>query len=166
MSKLYAYHTRFWTKERIGKAAQLKLTPLEITTLASIVEEETLVAKEKPVIAGVYINRLRRGMALGADPTVKFATGNFMLKRILLKHIRETAASPYNTYAHTGLPPGPICTPMDETIDAVLNAVSHEYLYFCAAPGYSGTHNFARNDREHLRNANAYQEWLDKEGIR
>jgi UPF0755 protein len=105
-------------------------------------------------------------MPLGADPTVKFATGDFQLKRILLKHIKETATSPYNTYTNKGLPPGPICTPMDETIDAVLNATAHEFLFFCAAPGYTGRHNFAATDKEHLKNARAYHSWLNEKGIR
>jgi UPF0755 protein len=166
LQKLYTYHQDFWDKKRMLKAKTLGLTPLEVTTLASIVEEETLVNEEKSVIAGVYMNRLRKKMPLGADPTVKFATGDFTLKRIFIKHIKETAGSPYNTYTHTGLPPGPICTPMDNTIDAVLNASRHEFLFFCAAPDYSGRHKFAITDKQHLQNAKEYQNWLNQKGIR
>jgi UPF0755 protein len=166
IKKLFVYHQQFWNTVRMKKARNLGLMPLEITTLASIVDEETLANEEKPIIAGVYLNRLKKSMPLGADPTVKFATGDFQLKRILLKHIKETATSPYNTYTNKGLPPGPICTPMDETIDAVLNATAHEFLFFCAAPGYTGRHNFAATDKEHLKNARAYQSWLNEKGIR
>jgi UPF0755 protein len=166
LKKIYNYHHLFWNASRLAKASALGLSPLEITTLASIVDEETLQAEEKSVIAGVYLNRMKKGMPLGADPTIKFATGDFALKRILQKHIKETAKSPYNTYTNKGLPPGPICTPMDETIDAVLNAAKHDYLFFCAAPGFQGRHKFAKSDKEHLLNANAYQRWLNTEGIR
>jgi UPF0755 protein len=166
LKKIYDYHQDFWNEERKAKAEALGLTPLQVTSLASIVEEETLVNQEKPVIARVYLNRLNKNMPLGADPTVKFATGNFELKRILLKHIRETAQSPYNTYTNKGLPPSPICTPQDATIDAVLNPDDNEYLFFCAAPGYKGTHKFAVTDKEHLENARTYQQWLNEEGIR
>lgn len=166
LKKIYDYHLDFWNEERKAKAEALGLTPLQVTSLASIVEEETLVNQEKPVIARVYLNRLNKNMPLGADPTVKFATGNFELKRILLKHINETANSPFNTYTNKGLPPGPICTPQDATIDAVLNPDDNEYLFFCAAPGYKGTHKFAATDKEHLENARTYQQWLNEEGIR
>jgi UPF0755 protein len=166
LNKMYIYHQKFWNEERIAKAKQLGLTPLEATTLASIVEEETLREDEKPVIARVYLNRLNKRMPLGADPTVKYATGDFSLRRILLKHINGTAQSPYNTYKHIGLPPGPICTPQDATIDAVLNPDENNYLFFCAAPGYNGRHKFAETDKAHLLNARAYQQWLNEEGIR
>lgn len=166
VDKLYEYHQRFWNEERREKARRLGLTPLQVTALASIVDEETLVKEEKAVIARVYLNRLEKNMPLGADPTVKFATGDFTLRRILIKHIKETAKSPYNTYMNKGLPPGPICTPQDATIDAVLNPDQHDYLFFCAAPGYNGRHNFAKTDREHLANARIYQQWLNEQGIR
>lgn len=164
--KLYEYHERFWDNERKEKAKQLGLTPLQATALASIVEEETLASEEKPVIARVYLNRLEKNMPLGADPTVKFATGDFTLKRILHKHIKETAQSPYNTYMNKGLPPGPICTPQDATIDAVLNPDQNDYLFFCAAPGFTGRHYFAKTDQEHVKNARIYQQWLNEQGIR
>jgi UPF0755 protein len=166
INKLYEYHQRFWNEDRKAKAAQLGLTPLQVTALASIVEEETLVNEEKPIIAKVYLNRLKKDMALGADPTVKFATGDFTLRRILLKHIKETAQSPYNTYMNKGLPPGPICTPQDATIDAVLNPDQNDYLFFCAAPGFTGRHYFAKTDQEHVKNARIYQQWLNEQGIR
>jgi len=166
LKKMHDYHTSFWNERRQAKAQELGLTSLQATTLASIVEEETLVDEEKPVIARVYLNRLAKGMPLGADPTVKFATGDFSLRRIMLKHIKATAQSPYNTYINKGLPPGPICTPQDATIDAVLNPDDNDYLFFCAAPGYNGTHKFAVNDKEHLENARIYQQWLNNEGIR
>ena len=166
MEKLKKQHEKFWNNERIDKAVQLALTPVQVYILASIVEEETLQADEKSLIAGVYLNRLRKGMYLGADPTVKFAVGDFSLKRILMGHINGTASNPYNTYKNKGLPPGPICTPSASTIDAVLNLQPSNYLYFCARPDGSGRHAFAETDAEHLKNAKAYQEWLNKAGIR
>ncbi len=166
MEKLQKQHEKFWNKERIDKAVQLALTPVQVYILASIVEEETLQADEKSLIAGVYLNRLRKGMYLGADPTVKFAVGDFSLKRILMGHINGTASNPYNTYKNKGLPPGPICSPSASTIDAVLNLQPSNYLYFCARPDGSGRHAFAETDTEHLKNAKAYQEWLNKAGIR
>ena len=129
--------------------------------LASIVEEETLRNDEKPTVASVYLNRMRRGMNLGADPTVKYALRDFGIKRILFKHIDASAASPYNTYRNKGLPPGPICTPSVKSIDAVLAAETTDYLYFCARPDFSGYHAFASRDLEHMRNARAYQAFLD-----
>jgi UPF0755 protein len=166
LKKMYQSHLKFWDAARKKKAEKLGLTPLQVTTLASIVEEETLAASEKPLIASVYLNRLQKNMPLGADPTVKFATGNFQLKRILLTHIKNTFTSPYNTYTNKGLPPGPICTPQEATIDSVLNVKQTDYLFFCAAPGFTGTHRFSSSDKEHLRNARIYQQWLDSVGIR
>lgn len=151
----------FWNAERKAKAAKLGLTPEQVYALASIVEEETNKHDEKPVIASVYLNRYRKGMPLGADPTVKFATGDFGLKRILLRHIEETAASPYNTYKNPGIPPGPICTPSVKSIEAVLAPADTEYLFFCAKSDFSGYHAFAKDDKEHMRNARAYQKALD-----
>ena len=154
-------HERFWSKERLDKAAALGLQPEEVYILASIVEEETNKLDEKPRIAAVYLNRMKKGMNLGADPTVKFALRDFGLKRILFKHIDAAAASPYNTYRHNGLPPGPICTPSAKTIDAVLAAEQNDYLFFCARPDFSGYHAFAATDKEHMQNAKAYQAFLD-----
>ena len=129
VKRLLDYRNRFWNKERRAKAAALGLSPAEVATEASIVEEETAKADEKPKVARLYLNRLRKGMKLQADPTVKFATGDFKLRRILGKHL--AIESPYNTYKHTGLPPGPIRVPASATIDAVLNAPEHNYIYIC-----------------------------------
>ncbi len=131
----------------------------EITILASIVEEETNYGPEKPLIASVYLNRLRRGMPLQADPTVKYAVGDFTLRRILNRHLG--VESPFNTYLHAGLPPAPICLPSKATIKAVLNAPETLYLYFCASPAMDGTHRFAATLAEHNRNAAAFHRALD-----
>ncbi len=157
-------YKRFWTEDRVHKAKQLGLSPLEVITLASIVEEETYRANEKSRIAGVYLNRVKKGMRLEADPTVKYAVGDFTLKRILKVHTR--VESPYNTYRNKGLPPGPICIPSLETIEAALNAEQHNYLYFCANADFSGNHNFAATYSQHLANARAYRAELNKRKIR
>lgn len=158
--KLYKNHQKFWDEERRAKAARLQLTPKEVYIMASIVEEETNKQSDKGKIASVYINRLQRGMPLQADPTVKYALGNFGLTRLLHKHLE--VASPYNTYRNPGLPPGPICTPSRKTIEAVLNAPETDYLYFVAKPDFSGYSNFAVNYREHQDYARAYRQALDK----
>ena len=136
----------------------------EIIILASIVEEETNNNAEKPLIASVYLNRLRRGMPLQADPTVKYAVGDFTLRRILHKHL--AADSPFNTYLHTGLPPAPICLPSKVTIKAVLNAPETNYIYFCASDKMDGTHRFAATLAEHQRNAAAFHRALDQRGVK
>ena len=159
--KLYNEKEVFWNDDRRKKASQLGLTNEEVYILASIVEEETNKNDEKPIVASVYLNRLNKGMALGADPTIKFALKDFGLKRIRLKHIEASASSPYNTYRNKGLPPGPICTPSIKTIDAVLDAQKTAYLFFCARADFSGYHSFAANYEDHMRNANAYQKALD-----
>jgi len=127
--------------------------------LSSIVEEETNKQEDKGKIASVYLNRLRSGIKLAADPTIKFALRDFGLKRIFFKHI--SYPSPYNTYLNAGLPPGPICTPSIKTIDEVLNAPATNYLYFVAKPDFSGYSNFATSYQEHKKNAKAYQQALD-----
>ncbi len=154
----------FWNEDRITKLSHTKLSRQEVITLASIVDEETNATEEMPTIAGVYINRLKIGMPLQADPTVKFAIGDFSLKRILTRHTKID--SPYNTYQNQGLPPGPICMPSVAAIDAVLNYTEHKYLYFCAKEDFSGRHNFARTLAEHNRNARAYAAALDRANIR
>lgn len=164
-NKLNEQRKKFWTAERKQKAHQLGLTEEQVYVLASIVEEETIRHDEKPAIASVYLNRLNKGMYLGADPTVKFAVGDFSLKRILFVHINSTATSPYNTYKNKGLPPGPICTASETTIDAVLNPKQTDYLFFCAKPNGNGYHAFAATDTEHVQNAKAYQQWLDSLNI-
>lgn len=150
---------KFWNEERQKKAAALGLTYKQVYTLASIVEEETNAESDKGKIASVYLNRMQKGMNLGADPTVKFALKNFGLKRIYQKHL--LVESPYNTYRNAGLPPGPICTPSIKTIDAVLDAPATSYLYFVAKPELDGYSNFASTYEEHLRYAKAYQRALD-----
>lgn len=152
---------KFWTEERLQKARNMGLTPVEVYTMASIIAEETNKYDEMPLMASVYLNRVNKGMRLGADPTIKFAGRNFAAKRVTLKMIAETAESPYNTYRNSGLPPGPICTPSVKTLDAVLNVAKTDYLYFCAKADFSGYHAFAATDIEHLKNARAYQKALD-----
>jgi UPF0755 protein len=157
--KLYDEQEKFWNDERRRKATGLNLSPAQAYTLASIIEEETNMQEDKGKIASVYLNRLETGMKLGADPTVKFAMKDFGLKRIYFKHLQFQ--SPYNTYQHPGLPPGPICTPSSKTIDAVLNAPTTAYLYFVAKPDLNGYSNFAATYEEHMRFAKQYQQALD-----
>lgn len=163
LQRMAREHERFWNKERRDKAMALGMTPTEVATLASIVEEETNDKAEKPVVAGLYINRLHRGIPLQADPTVRFAVGDFGKQRITYADL--SVDSPYNTYLHTGLPPGPIRIATPEGLDAVLNYTRHNYLYMCAKEDFSGRHNFASNYAEHLRNARRYQQELNKRKI-
>lgn len=156
-------HDSFWTQARKDRAQAIGLTPDEVSTLASIVEEETNDKAEMPVVAGLYLNRLRKGMPLQADPTVKFAMQDFTLRRILTKHL--LTESPYNTYKHPGLPPGPIRIPSVAGLESVLNYTRHHYLYMCAKEDFSGTHNFARTLAEHQRNAQRYRQALNKRKI-
>jgi UPF0755 protein len=159
--KMDAKYKAWWTPARVELAASKGLTPITATILASIVEEETNATTDKGKIASVYLNRMAKGIRLGADPTVKFALRDFELKRIYDKDLK--VESPYNTYLHEGLPPGPICTPSSQTLEAVLRAPSTDYLYFVAKPGNSGYSNFATTYKQHLENAKAYQEWLDRQ---
>ena len=159
MDRMAKEYDRFWTENRRQKARDANLTPLQVITLASIIEEETQMDSEKPTIAGVYINRLNIGMLLQADPTIKYAAGDFTIRRVLNRH--KEIQSPYNTYRNTGLPPGPICIPSIASIDAVLNYTKHDYLFFCAKEDFSGYHNFARTLQQHNRNAQAYQKALN-----
>ncbi|NSL87794.1 endolytic transglycosylase MltG [Chitinophaga solisilvae] len=161
--KLNREREEFWTDERKQKAAALGLTPVQVTILASIVDEESNKLDEKPIIASVYLNRFRKGMRLQADPTVKFALQDFALKRIREGHTQFD--SPYNTYRYAGLPPGPICTPSEKTLKAVLNTPETDYLYFCARADFSGYHAFAATYAEHLENARKYQAELNKRGF-
>ena len=156
-------HDRFWKGDREQKAARMQLTPEEVCTLASIIDEETANNAEKPMIAGMYLNRLHEPMPLQADPTIKFALKQFELKRIYNKLL--DVESPYNTYRNEGLPPGPIKIASVKGIDAVLNYVRHDYLYMCAKEDFSGTHNFARTYKEHLQNAARYTKALNERGI-
>ena len=164
MERMLKEHAAFWNDERLDKAKAAGLTPNEVCTLASIVDEETANTAEKPMIAGMYINRLRTDMPLQADPTVKFAMKNFALRRIYRDMLLFD--SPYNTYRNVGLPPGPIKIASVKGIDAVLNYVEHEYLYMCAKEDFSGTHNFAVTYNEHLRNAARYAAALNRRGIK
>jgi UPF0755 protein len=157
-------YERFWNDERKKKAEEINLTPVEITTLASIVQAETAKNEELKTIAGLYINRLNRGMFLQADPTVKFAVGDFALKRILYVHLEID--SPYNTYKYIGLPPGPINFPETSAINAVLNYEKNKYYYMCAKEDFSGYHNFAATLSEHNRNAAKYRAALDRNKIK
>lgn len=157
--RMYREYNRFWSAERKAKAAQLQMSPLEVSTLASIVQAETNKSDERPVVAGVYINRLERNMPLQADPTLLFALGDFSIRRVL--NVHKEVESPYNTYKYTGLPPGPINLPEISSLDAVLNYQEHNYLYFCAKEDFSGYHAFARTLREHLNNARRYQNALN-----
>ena len=161
--RMKAEYNRFWDKDRKAKAETLGLTPVEVITIASIVQEETIKEEEKPVIAGLYINRIRKGMLLQADPTIKYALGDFSVKRILTKYL--DIDSPYNTYKYAGLPPGPINFPEVSSIDAVLNADQNKYLYMCAREDFSGYHNFARTLHEHVQNAKRYQQALNDRQI-
>jgi peptidoglycan lytic transglycosylase G len=153
----------FWNDDRMAKAKEKGLSPIEVSTLASIIDDEVAKVDEKPRIAGVYLNRLKRGIPLQACPTIKFALNDFTITRVLYKHLQID--SPYNTYKHRGFPPGPIGCPSIEGIDAVLNAEKHNYLYFAAKADFSGYHNFSRSLAEHNRYAAAYQRELNKRKI-
>ncbi len=157
-------YDRFWTPERDALRHRSGLSRLEVLTLASIVTEETRKSDEMARVAGVYVNRLRRGIPLQADPTVKYALQDFSLRRILFVHLKYP--SPYNTYINKGLPPSPICMPSVEAINAVLNFEKHNYLYFCARPTFDGYHNFAKSLAEHNANARAYSAELNRRKIR
>jgi UPF0755 protein len=160
MQKLKEGEEKFWNvNNRLQLAQEQGLTPRQVYTIASIVEEETNKDDEKGTVASVYINRMNKGMPLGADPTVKYALRDFAIKRIYYKHL--AVESPYNTYRYKGLPPGPICTPSKATIDAVLNAPKTDYLFFVAKSDFSGYHHFSNNFAEHDRYAKEYQRALD-----
>ena len=159
MERMKREHDAYWTKERQQKADALGLTPVEVATLASIIDEETSNDGEKPMIAGMYLNRLKQGMLLQADPTVKFALQDFSLRRILNKHL--TVDSPYNTYRYRGLPPGPIRCPAPATIDMVLNAPKTDYLFMCASPELNNTHIFSSSYSGHAAAAHQYRHTMD-----
>ena len=163
VERMYKEYKRFWTEERDAKRKRSGLSRIEVATLASIVYEETRKVDEMPRVAGVYINRLKKGMPLQADPTIKYAMQDFGLRRILKSYLKTP--SPYNTYINKGLPPSPICMPSVEAIDAVLNFEKHEYLYFCARHTFDGYHNFAKSYSQHLENARLYQRELNKRKI-
>jgi UPF0755 protein len=154
---------KFWNNSRIEKLKKLNLTKSEVITLASIVEKESNYFPERPLIASVYLNRVRKGMKLQADPTVVYAVGDFSINRVLDIHLKKD--SPYNTYFYSGLPPGPICIPSSNAIDAVLKNEKTSYIYFCAKEDFSGKHNFAANDIQHSINANKFRKALNKKKI-
>jgi UPF0755 protein len=164
VERMYKEYKNFWNGARDEKRKRTGLNRVEVATLASIVYEETRKVDEMPRVAGVYMNRLRTGMPLQADPTIKYAMQDFGLRRILNRHLKTP--SPYNTYINRGLPPSPICMPSVEAIDAVLNFEKHDYVFFCARPTFDGYHNFAKTYSEHLRNARAYQAELNKRNIK
>lgn len=164
IEKMGKNYNKVWNEERKAKAAELGLTPAEVMIICSIVDEETNKADDKGKIGRLYINRLKKGMKLQADPTVKFALGDFSLRRIRSNHLQ--VESPYNTYKVTGLPPGPIKTTSVATIDSVLNSKPNNYVYMCAKDDFSGYHVFASNYSDHLVNAKNYQKALNKRGIK
>lgn len=163
LERMKREYRKFWTAERQAQAEQLGMDPLQVCVLASIVEKETRVRQEMSTIAGVYLNRLQTGMLLQADPTVVFALRAFDKERILTRDLEVD--SPYNTYRYPGLPPGPITLPELHTLDAVLRAEKHDYLFFCARPDNSGAHAFAKTHNAHIINARKFRRWLDQRGI-
>ena len=163
LSRMKREYDLFWNESRKLKATASGLTTDQVATLASIIQEESNKNDEKPVIAGVYLNRLRKSWPLQADPTIRFALGDFSVRRILTAQL--SVESPYNTYVNLGLPPGPINIPEISSLDAVLNYVVHDYFYFCAKDDFSGYHNFAKTLSEHNRNALKYQAALNKKKI-
>lgn len=163
-AKMHTAYEKFWTPQRKQLAAAQNLTPIQVSILASIVDAEALHDDEMPRIAGLYLNRLKKGMHLQADPTVIFATGDFTIHRVLNKYLSNP--SPYNTYLHAGLPPGPIMMPSINAIKAVLKPESHSYIYMCAKEDFSGYHNFATNEAEHKANARRFQQALDERNIK
>ena len=163
IERLVLEHDRFWNGDRMTQAGAVGLTPEEVYVLASIVERETHLNEERRRLSGVYYNRLKKNIPLQADPTVLYALNDPTIKRVLYKHLE--VESPYNTYIHPGLPPGPICMPSMSSLLAALTPEQHDYYYFCAKPGAEG-HVFARTLSEHNRNARAYQQWLNSQGIR
>lgn len=163
MDRMQQESDRFWTDKRLRQCKALNLTPDEVVTLASIVEEESNKNDEKPDIASVYLNRIRKGMLLQADPTLKYAVGDFTLRRLLNKHMEVD--NPYNTYKYRGLPPGPICIPGQASIDAVLKNKKTDYLYFCAKSDFSGYHAFAKDLAQHNANAEAFHRELNRRKI-
>jgi UPF0755 protein len=158
IERMHTEFNKFWNEDRKNLAHSLNLKPIEVMTLASVVNAESVKKDEANIIAGLYINRLKRNIALQADPTLVFASGDFSLKRVL--NVHKEVDSPYNTYKYTGLPPGPINMPPIYAIDAVLSYAKHNYIYMCAKEDFSGYHNFAETLNEHINNANKYQRQL------
>ncbi|WP_461452143.1 endolytic transglycosylase MltG [Mucilaginibacter sp.] len=164
IKKMYGAYLKFWNPERTEKAKALGLSPVQVSILASIVDAEALHDDEMPTIAGLYLNRLKKGMKLESDPTVIFAENDFTIHRVLNKYL--TINSPYNTYLHTGLPPGPVMMPSTNAINSVLNYKKTDYIYMCAKADFSGYHAFATNVTDHLKNAHAFQQALNERNIK
>ncbi|MDN5289325.1 MAG: aminodeoxychorismate lyase [Mucilaginibacter sp.] len=162
--RMYANYEKFWTQERKQQAAALNLSPPEVSVLASIVDAEALHDDEMPAVAGLYLNRLKKGMTLDADPTVIFALNDFTIKRVLTRYLSYN--SPYNTYLHKGLPPGPIMMPSVNAVKAVLNYQKNDYIYMCAKADFSGYHAFATNVADHLVNAHKFHQALNDRNIK
>lgn len=163
VDRLLKESDKWWSEDRITKADMQGLTPEEAVVLASIVQSETKDLSEAPTVAGLYLNRLRKGNLLQADPTVVYALGDFTVRRVLREHLE--IESPYNTYLYKGLPPGTIMTPEPSFIESVLNAEEHDYLYMCAEPGGTNKHVFAKRYRDHIKNARKFQKWLNSQNI-
>ena len=163
VARMFQEYNKFWNEERQQQAQQIGLSPIKVSTLASIVNKETNMSDEMPRVAGVYLNRLKSNWLLQADPTLVFALNDYSIKRVL--NVHKEIESPYNTYKYPGLPPGPICIPSIAAVKAVLNAEQHHYYYFCAKEDFSGYHNFAKTLAEHNRNAAKYQQALNQRGI-
>lgn len=163
-TRMHKEYQRFWDQERLNKAQQLGLTPTQVATIASIIASETNKHEEYPTIASIYINRLNKGIALQACPTVIFAVGDFSLRRVLKRHL--AIDSPYNTYKYRGLPPGPIRLARPDVIDAVLNSPKTDYLYMCANPDFSGTHIFSSSYAKHSAVARQYQQALNERKVK
>jgi UPF0755 protein len=162
--RMHAEYLKFWNADRKAKASKINLSQADVSILASIVDSEALNDSEMPRIAGLYMNRLLKGMRLEADPTVIFAANDFTIRRVLNRHLRIN--SPYNTYLNEGLPPGPITMPSINAIDAVLNYEKHDYIYMCAKEDFSGYHNYASNLSQHLQNARKFQDALNQRNIK
>lgn len=161
IERMHEEYENFWNEKRKARAEELGLSPVEVSILASIVQAETVKADEAPMIAGLYLNRLKQDIPLQADPTLVFASGDFSLKRVLNEH--KEIDSPYNTYKYAGLPPGPINMPEINSLNAVLNYKASNYIYMCAREDFSGYHNFSASYQEHMRNAARYQKALSIE---
>lgn len=164
VTRIWEHYNDFWNKEREDKAARLGLSPVQVATIASIAEEESAKQDERGKIGRLYINRFKKGMRLQADPTVKFAIGDFTIRRIT--NVMLSTESPYNTYRVNGLPPGPIRLPSGSTIDGILDSQEHDYLYMCAREDFSGYHNFSRDYAGHMNNARRYRAELDRRNIK
>jgi UPF0755 protein len=164
MERMAREYKRFWNEERKAKAQLVGLSQSQVTVLASIVQSEQAAhSDERPIVAGLYLNRIKKGMRLESDPTLIFALGDFSIKRVL--NVHKKVDSPYNTYMHSGLPPGPILLPQQSSIDAVLNAADHNYIFMCAKEDFSGYHYFSSNYRQHLNYARRYQRVLNQRKV-